>query len=185
MPKNKETQIVRVEVVPAEDQDDPRIGPADAKEMLKKLVERQVAEIMTQRDEFLFQPFFHAKKVSDQIRRLQTMPEQQKWSRYFERYGCLICSTREATHSSTGMCVNCHSRTASRLKTVIDDPDGTKSTRPGGQRSDFYQPEDVEAIARRALLLPAPKVLPATTPNGDATGRPRTGGQSVEAGIKR
>jgi hypothetical protein len=154
MSNSKEIQPIRVEVMPPENSNDSRVTPTDAKGLLKKLVQRQVAEIMAQRDEFLFQPFFHAKKVSDQVRRLQTMPEQQKWSRYFERYGCLICGTREVTHGSLGMCVNCHGRTVFRLKTVISDPDGTK-TRPYGR---FGQQEDVEVIARRALLLPAPCV---------------------------
>jgi hypothetical protein len=157
MSNSKEIQPIRVEVMPPENSNDSRVTPTDAKELLKKLVEQQVAEILAQRDEFLFQPFFHAKKVSDQIRRLQTMPEQQKWNRYYERYGCLICNTHEVPHGSLGMCVNCHGRTAQRLKTVISDPDGTKTQGYGK----FGRQEDLEAVARLALLPAPQKALPA------------------------
>jgi hypothetical protein len=139
--KKNEIQTIRVEVVPPENPNAPRLGPDDAKKLLKDLVQKQVAEIMAQRDDFLFQPFFQQKKVSDEIRRLQTVPEQNKWNRYFDRWGCLRCRKRKAPHYSLGMCARCRGLIFQRLKSVITD---TKET--------IEQPEDVEATALRALL---------------------------------
>jgi hypothetical protein len=140
--KKNEIQTIRVEVMPPENPNSPRLGPDDAKKLLKELVQRQVAEIMAQRDEFLFQPFFQQKKVADEIKRLQTVPERNKWNRYYHRWGCLACRTRKVPHCSLGMCAGCHGRIIQRLKSVIAD---TKET--------IEQPEDVEATALRALLL--------------------------------
>jgi hypothetical protein len=139
--KKNEIQTIRVEVMPPENPNAPRLGPDDAKKLLKDLVQKQVAEIMAQRDEFLFQPFFQQKKVADEIKRMQTVPEQNKWNRYYDRWGCLTCRTRKFPHCSLGMCANCHGRIFHRLKSVIAD---TKET--------IEQPEDIEATALRALL---------------------------------
>lgn len=142
MPQKKnEIQTIRVEVVPPENPNAPRLGPDDAKKLLKDLVQKQVAEIMAQRDDFVFQPFFQQKKVSDEIRRLQTVPEQNKWNRYFGRWGCLRCRTRRAPHCSLGFCARCRKLIFERLKSVIADTNET-----------IEQPEDIEATALRALL---------------------------------
>lgn len=154
-PKKSEIQTIRVEVMPPENPNAPRLGPGDAKKLLKQLVQQQVAEIMAQRDEFLFQPFFQQKKISDEIKRLQTMPEQKKWGRYYDRWGCLRCGTREVPHASLGMCGDCHAQTSQRLKAVIADPDAEEPV---------AQPEDVEAVALRALLPGAPEIQDSEKP---------------------
>ena len=142
MPRKKtEIQTIRVEVIPPEKPNAPRLGPEDAKKLLKRLVEQQVAEIMANRDEFLFQPFFQQRKVADEIRRLQTVPERNKWSRYYDRWGCLRCNTRKVPHSSIGMCRDCRSLIRKRLVSLIDNAE-----------VGVPQPEDLEAIALRALL---------------------------------
>ena len=150
--KSKEIQTIRVEVMPPENPNAPHLGPADAKKMLKELVERQVAEIMAQRDEFVFQPFFQNQRVSNEIRRLQTMPERNKWGRCYDRWGCLRCNTRKVPHASLGMCNVCYQEISVRLKTVIRDPD-----RNNGEIS--CPTDDVAVIAQRALMAPS-NVLP-------------------------
>jgi hypothetical protein len=142
VPKKKtDIQTIRVEVVPPEKPNAPRLGYEDAKKLLKRLVEQQVAEILANRDEFLFQPFFERKKIADEIKRLQTVPERYKWSRYYDRWGCLRCNTREVPHCSLGMCSRCHGLIKQRLVALTDK---TEVVVP--------QPEDLEAIALRALL---------------------------------
>jgi hypothetical protein len=151
--RSKEIQTIRVEVMPQENPNAPRIGPADAKKMLKELVERQVAEIMAQRDEFVFQPFFQNQKVSNEIRRLQTMPERNKWGRYYDRWGCLHCHTRKIPHGALGMCQACHRTIQNRLNALIKDPDRNAS-------EIFCPPDDVATIAQRALVAPSNALLP-------------------------
>ena len=141
MPRKKtEIQTIRVEVIPPEKPNAPRLGSEDAKKLLKRLVEQQVAEIMANRDEFLFQPF-RAKKIADEIRRFPTVPERNKWNGHYNRWGCLRCNTREVPHCSVGMCSNCYRLIHERLVRLIDDPEVV-----------VPQPEDLEAIALRALL---------------------------------
>jgi hypothetical protein len=137
-------QRIQVELIPAS-----RTAPAmqralDAKAMLKKLVEQQVAEALANRDDLLFQPFLQSKRVSDELRRLQTVPEQRKWSVYHARYGCLVCESKKTGHASCGMCVLCRARTSERLKTCVKilgkhDPEW---------RNEYVDQED---LARRAL----------------------------------
>ena len=161
--KSKEIQTIQVEVISPENPNAPHLGPVDAKKMLKELVERQVAEIMAQRDEFVFQPFFQNQKVSNEVRRLQTMPERNKWGNYYDRWGCLVCRTRKVPHASLGMCQACHCTTLSRLNTVIKDPERNTS-------KNFCPPDDVAVIAQRALMAPS-NALPAA--RKEKTRRPR------------
>jgi protein-arginine kinase activator protein McsA len=82
-------------------------------------VQEKVAEIMAERDAVVFEPFFRSRQIAYELKRLQTMPEQRKWWVFFERYGCLICETRERIHVGNGMCTQCYSRTFQTLKQII------------------------------------------------------------------
>ena len=120
--------------------------------MLERLVRQKVDEILVDRKNLLFRPFFEgSKSVTDEIHRLQTMPELRKWSVYFDRWGCLICKTKILTHCGSGVCSRCHSRTAYRLKVIVAE--GTRS----GTRERFNG--DLERIAKKALAG-AIKLLP-------------------------
>jgi hypothetical protein len=143
----RDIPTVQVQLLPPS----PHPPSVDAKEMLRKMVEQQVAEITSRRDEFNMQPFFAKKKIADELKRFQTVPEQQKWSRYFRKYGCLRCDTHEAVHASCGMCAPCRSQTDSRLRVVLRSPDRDDEI----VRSDF---QDNETVARKALM-PAMVVL--------------------------
>ena len=50
---------------------------------LNLLVQEKVAEIMADRDAFVFEPFFRSRQIAYELKRLQTMPERQKWSVHF------------------------------------------------------------------------------------------------------
>ena len=131
---------VQVQLLPPS----PHPPSIDAKEMLRKMVEQQVAEITSRRDEFNMQPFFAKKKVADELKRFQTVPEQQKWRGYFNRYGCLRCDTREVNHDSCGMCARCRAQTNNRLQVVL-----RSSERDSRDRAAF---DDNERVARKALM---------------------------------
>lgn len=99
------------------------IFPANATEFqkaLSKLVEKKVVEAVSGGDS-TFEPWFRTKSVSNEIRKIQTVSEREKFSRYFEKWGCLICETKETGHSALGMCRNCHTRTSQRLNAIIRD----------------------------------------------------------------
>jgi hypothetical protein len=86
---------------------------------LTRLVQEKVAEIMAERDAIVFEPFFRSRQVAYELKRLQNIPEQQKFTVSFERYGCMICETRERIHGGNGMCTTCHSKWFARLTQII------------------------------------------------------------------
>jgi hypothetical protein len=85
----------------------------------ERIVQQKVAEVMADRDALVFEPFFRSRQVAYELKRLQTVSEQEKFSVYFERYGCLICETRKTIHASNGMCGNCHKKAFYRLTQII------------------------------------------------------------------
>jgi hypothetical protein len=94
----------------------------NSRELVERLVKRQVAEILTRRDDLAFEPFFRDRQVAYELRRLLTVPELHKWSAYFERWGCLRCGNRDRGHGSTGMCKGvCASKVRYRLKVIVKD----------------------------------------------------------------
>jgi hypothetical protein len=95
-----------------------RRGPVDRAE-LDRLVQEKVAEILTARDEFVFEPFFRSRQIAYELKRLQTVPEQRKWTVRYERLGCMICNTKERIHGGNGMCSKCYTRESNVLKQII------------------------------------------------------------------
>jgi hypothetical protein len=86
---------------------------------LARLVQEKVAEIMAERDAIIFEPFFRSRQIAYELKRLQNVPEQRKWSVSFERYGCMICETRESIHAGNGMCGSCRNRWFTRLTQIV------------------------------------------------------------------
>ena len=142
--RNDGIQTVRVEILrPAS------IAPAGA-EALREIVKKQVAEILASRDEFVFQPFFQAKKVSDEIKRCQNVGEQRKWSIRYERLGCLDCKERTAPHRAMGMCANCYARIRAELVAIV------REYRPGSE-DEYKEFRSDEQAARKALTAHSEK----------------------------
>ena len=120
--------------------------------MLNKLVQQKVAEIMAQRDSVVFEPFFRSRQIAYELKRLQTVPEQRKWTVFFDRYGCLLCETRKRIHVGNGMCTQCYARTFNTLQQIIAEGISGETARP----------------SKRALLLDAPQT-PGLVPVKDKT----------------
>lgn len=97
---------------------------------LQRLVQEKVAEIMSERDAVAFEPFFRSRQIAYELKRLQTVPEQRKWSVRFERLGCLICQTKKQIHVGCGMCQTCYSRTFAELNQIIAEGMTGKPARP-------------------------------------------------------
>ena len=99
------------------------LGPVDpvpnVRANLEAFIERKMAEIMGADKTGIFEPFFQPKVIADAIRKLQTVPHQRKWTKYFEEWGCLICEKNDRPHGSLGMCAACHQRTQQRLAAIL------------------------------------------------------------------
>jgi hypothetical protein len=88
---------------------------------LERLVEKKVAEIMAERDALIFEPFFRSGQVAYELKRLQTVPEQEKFSVSYERYGCMICETHATPHAGNGLCQHCRGKWFRRLTQIIGE----------------------------------------------------------------
>ncbi|HVA18510.1 MAG TPA: hypothetical protein VMV59_12450 [Candidatus Dormibacteraeota bacterium] len=120
----------------------PAREPSDA-ELLERLVHERVDEILASREDLLLRPFFDSKRVSSELRNLQTMAERRKWPKYFENHGCLICETREVPHCSLGMCTTCYVRSAGRIRAILaEDASAQESAKFAN---------NLESTARRAV----------------------------------
>jgi hypothetical protein len=82
-------------------------------------VRQAVAEIMAERDAIVFEPFFRSRQVAYELKRLQNVPEQRKFSVGFERYGCMICETTKRIHAGNGMCPPCRGLWFRRYSQII------------------------------------------------------------------
>ena len=108
---NKNQNVKIVALLPAQKQSNI--------DLLERLVHERVDEILATRQDLLMRPFFDSKRVSDELRKLQTMVERRKWPEYFKRHGCLICKAKKVPHLQVGMCLKCHTRTRRRLEAII------------------------------------------------------------------
>lgn len=161
MSKKNNQAIVQAEVLrPVQS------APIDARKMIEEMVKQKVAEVMVRQDDLVFQPFFLAKKVSDQIKRLQSVSEQRAWSSVFEKHGCIACGRVDVAYCSCGCCEKCYRKISVWKKAAIREADA--------ERPVFDKPKDLVVMAQEALtpsieaLIPANdppalKVLPATT----------------------
>lgn len=118
---------------------------ADFKRMIAEAVDQKVAEAISGSDA-IFQPFFQPRAVANEIRRKQTCAEKYKWGHYYEKWGCLVCGTKDAIHHALGMCHTCHRLVDTRLQAVL---------RQHGPAVDQFRTTFVDTVklAREALGL--------------------------------
>jgi hypothetical protein len=111
---------------------------------LDSMVRQKVAEIMAERDALVFEPFFQTRQVAYELKRLQTVPEQEKWSVCYERYGCMDCKTQDRIHAGNGLCNNCRSKWFRRLAQIIAEGIKGEPAQParGATRAERLLPEN-------------------------------------------
>jgi hypothetical protein len=93
-------------------------------------VRKQVAEVMAGRDGLAFEPFFRSRQVAYELKRLQSVPEQTKFSVGFARYGCICCGTKEKIHAGNNMCPTCRSLWFRRYVQIIAEGMTGQTARP-------------------------------------------------------
>ncbi len=67
----------------------------------------------------LFEPWFRNRQESFEIKRTQTVPEQRKWSVYYETWGCVCCKKKQLPHRALGFCLTCYLRVSQRIKEIL------------------------------------------------------------------
>jgi hypothetical protein len=154
MSRENKVRTVRVEI--AAEHQRPRKSP---EQLLKEIVTREVAEILFKQESFLFEPFFRSKKIADEIRRLQTIPEWQKWAKRFDLYGCLDCKRRDAIHRGCGMCETCYCRIREQMRSIVRRHKGRYEE---GQYETTVR--DEERMAQQALSGEPKALSPAPAP---------------------
>jgi hypothetical protein len=119
---------------------------------LDLIVKQRVAEVMAARDAFIFEPFFRSRQIAYELKRLQTIPEQEKWSTYYERKGCLRCETRLEVHAGCGMCTHCYQRTFTELTQIVAEGmkgEPAKLARGAARSERHFGPDDARDGVRR------------------------------------
>lgn len=121
---------------------------------LRSLIHQQLKEVIAQQDDFILEPFLRDSAAAKEIRRLQTVDEQKKWSVYFQCHGCILCDTRKKLYASDGMCLTCRRRTHERLQAILRQLNEGRGQAPA--------PADLEQIAADTFqsvvkFLPSPR----------------------------
>lgn len=87
-------------------------------QMLKRLVAEQVEGILSERDGLMLEPWFRSRSVSNEILRLQKVSDRHKWTRYYQKFGCLVCGDRLRGHAGCGFDQICYGRIRARLGSI-------------------------------------------------------------------
>lgn len=135
MPKKSPT----LEIVPY----NPQQEMAELKRLIADAVDEKVAEAMGSSDAIM-QPWFQPKAIVHEIKRRQTVTEQQKFGLYFDEWGCMVCGTKDALHLGMGMCKPCSDRIRQRLRAIV-----LKHAPPPDQVQPSFR--DTMKMAREAL----------------------------------
>ncbi len=77
---SKMEQLVKVEQVEVLPPDVQPVTLSLAEAKLQAVVQQQLAEALAQKDGILIEPFFRERRIAEEIRRLQFVPERKKWS---------------------------------------------------------------------------------------------------------
>jgi hypothetical protein len=125
-------------------------------ELLARLVKEQIAEMQTQKDKLIFEPFFRSQQVACELQRLLTVPERHKWSAYFDRWGCLRCRTKEKAHAGCGFCGTCKALILYRLDSIMS---GRKLLIRGGSGHLDKSLCHLPGKTHRLALNPAPRTI--------------------------
>ena len=86
---------------------------------IEQFIEQKMAEIMGGDKTGIFEPFFQTKAIAAELKKLQTVPHQRKWTKYFAEWGCLVCEKKDRPHMCLGMCQACYPKIAHRLQNIL------------------------------------------------------------------
>ena len=136
----KKNRAVPVEIVPRDHKE-------DFKREVALFVEQQVSEALSHQSDRVFQPFFQTREIAHEIKRRQTVGEQNKFPNAFKKYGCLSCGRRDLPHQSLWMCTKCYPRRHQQILSVIREAEPPELPQPTFM--------DTVRMARASLVKPA------------------------------
>jgi hypothetical protein len=116
MKKSDGVKVVKAEILPSPES---ILRPGIDRAVFDRVVQQKVAEILAERDAAVLEPFFRSRQIVYELRRLQSVPEQESWRVFYERHGCLYCHTQERGHGGCGMCFRCYPRSLNERKAII------------------------------------------------------------------
>jgi hypothetical protein len=93
--------------------------------------------------ELLYRPFLESRESTNAMLRLLPVDWRKKWTKYFERFGCLCCGRGNAEYASCGLCVACHSRISLRLRRILRE-----LAEPGHAEEDNARRTELRRLAR-------------------------------------
>lgn len=150
MPRKPKAELVRAEILPPT----VTVTESEFKRAVAQAVEQEVAKVMQGRDA-LFQPWFQTREILRELKKRQSIAEQNKFRYYFDEWGCIRCGTKDRGHAGLGFCEPCRSLVKHRLDA------GMRKNGPASSEGDLRFMDTVR-LAREALA-PALRVLPETT----------------------
>ena len=111
--KDELVRVTAVEILPPESSSR-LLTEQDAR--LQRLVQEEVARILAQKENNLFQPWFTSRVFAQEVRRQQTVEERFKFADFFEGEGCLRCRGQAPQHAGNSLCLRCRNWYADKLK---------------------------------------------------------------------
>lgn len=117
--------------------------PENFQVLMAYAVDKRLREILAEAETAEVEPFFNTREVTHEMKRQQTVAEQNKFSYIFEDFGCLLCARADVPHYGMGMCGSCYHRTRSRMRLSV------AKRAPKGEPVRF---KDTVRLAREALL---------------------------------
>lgn len=108
----------------------------------------------------VFHPWFLPRSVFRTVAQLVPREYLMKMRDYYDRYGCMRCSTRERRYCQNGMCQPCYNEVARRLRRCLKRRFGAK--RKLAVHTEVHQLLRSERIARKLLrdLIPVERAVP-------------------------
>jgi hypothetical protein len=88
---------------------------------LDRLIQQKVAEALANQKAILEPWFQTSRALAAAIRRHQSMFHKRKFALYFEKWGCLVCSTKARSHDTHAMCQRCLDKFVQRLRQLEQD----------------------------------------------------------------
>ena len=104
--KNQLVKVEPVEILPPEVRLPARL-PTTAAEF-DRMMEQKFAEMLARRDDTAFQPYLQGRRLYQELRKLQTVPERRAWAVQYERHSCTHCRTQVRPHRACGLCTLCY-----------------------------------------------------------------------------
>jgi hypothetical protein len=98
-----------------------RVAPQMDLEALDRLIQKRVAEAQASQGAILEPWFQTSRALAAEIRRHASMFHKKKFALYYDKWGCLVCGTKEKAHDNHGMCHNCDFKFVLRLKQLEKD----------------------------------------------------------------